>query len=61
MVDLVVNMSDYVGYFNGGILINVLVDVLNIGVYFFDLDLDILMMIYVEQLFVKVEVYWCLG
>ncbi|MEL6658782.1 MAG: SusD/RagB family nutrient-binding outer membrane lipoprotein [Bacteroidota bacterium] len=61
MADTSVTFGGYLGHANGGTPSNLLADISNIGAYYMDADLDIPMMTYVEQLFLKAEAHWRLG
>lgn len=51
----------YIGHQNGGTPTQTLAEISNIGAYYLDPDLDIPMMTYVEQLFIKAEAQWRTG
>lgn len=55
------NMGIYLGHVNGGPATNTLAEISSIGAYYLDPDLDIPMITYVEQLFIKAEAHWRLG
>jgi hypothetical protein len=61
MADVNGASSIYIGHPNGGPPTQTLTAISSIGAYYLDPDLDIPMMTYVEQLFIKAEAQWRTG